>query len=289
MRSSWWGPPRRAWIWPDRFVTGAPSPRLSVSIVSHGHASLTDALLRQIVHQTSPGLVCDITVTLNLPESIPNDWGGDGWPPVRVLRNQAPKGFAANHNAALANCRGDTVAILNPDLELRGDCLGALARAAGQPGVGLVVPTVLESDGRVADAARELLSPASVVARTFFRRRRPAVRPVWYAGMCMVLPLRAWLAVGGFDSRYRMYCEDFDLCARLRLQGFSLMQLRSAEVVHAAGRGSHRSLRPFVWHVASLARLWRSPVYRDFRRLLQTEGRGGDGDRDGRGNPSPKS
>ena len=81
-------------------------------------------------------------------------------------------------------------------------------------------------------------------------------------------PARAWQAMRGFDEGFRMYCEDFDLCARLRLGGYALVQVPEAEVVHAARRSSNRNLRPLAWHVASLLRVWASPVYRNYARLL---------------------
>jgi GT2 family glycosyltransferase len=246
--------------------TGAP---LTVSIVSHGQAGLVDTLLRQLARQTEPGLVRRVVITLNLPERVPADWTALGAFPVEIVRNLRPASFATNHNRALAACLDGVVAVLNPDIELHGDPLSRLAMVAGQPGVGLAAPRVLEPDGRVADAARDLLTPGSVLARTLLRRREPSAAPAWYAGMCLVMPARAWQAMRGFDEAFRMYCEDFDLCARLRLAGQQLVQVPEAQVTHAARRSSNRNLRPLLWHVASLLRVWSSPVYREYAALLR--------------------
>jgi GT2 family glycosyltransferase len=249
----------------------ARPPDLTVSIVSHGQAALVDRLLRQIARQTATGLIRRVVVTLNIPEPVPADWTTLAAFPVDILRNRAPAGFAANHNRALEGCADGLVAILNPDLDLQGDPLTLLAQAARAAGTGLVAPLVLQDDGQPADAARSLLTPGSVIARLLPGRRRASTAPHWYAGMCLVLPAGVWRAVGGFDARYRLYCEDFDLCARLRLAGWALVQQPQARVRHAAQRSSHRSLRPLAWHLRSLARVWRSPVYRDYRRLLRAE------------------
>ena len=242
---------------------------LTVSIVSHGQVELVDTLLRQLARQTAPGLVRRVVITLNLPEQVPADWTALGAFPVEIVRNLRPASFATNHNRALAACLDGLVAVLNPDIELHGDPLSRLAMVAGQPGVGLAAPRVLEPDGRVADAARDLLTPGSVLARTLLRRRAPSAAPVWYAGMCLVMPARAWQAMRGFDEAFRMYCEDFDLCARLRLAGLQLVQVPEAQVTHAARRSSNRNLRPLLWHVASLLRVWSSSVYRDYAALLR--------------------
>lgn len=253
-------------------VPGMRAGALTVSIVSHGQAELVDILLRQLARQTAPGLVRRVVITLNLPERAPPDWTALGAFPVEIVRNLRPASFATNHNRALAACHDGLVAVLNPDIELHGDPLSRLVQAAGQPGVGLAAPRVLEPDGRVADAARDLLTPGSVLARTLLRRRAPSADPAWYAGMCLVMPARAWQAMRGFDEAFRMYCEDFDLCARLRLAGLALVQVPEAQVTHAARRSSNRNLRPLLWHIASLLRVWSSPVYRNYTRLLRGSG-----------------
>ncbi len=244
---------------------------LTVSIVSHGQADLIDGLIRQLARQTAPGLISRVVLTLNLPENIPDDWSRLGKFKLSVIRNRQPAGFATNHNRALAGQTEGAVAVLNPDLTLEGDPLSLLCAAALAPGVGLAAPIVMEACGRPADSARDLLTPFSVISRTLPGRRQPSASPAWYAGMCMVLPASAWSLVGGFDERYRMYCEDFDLCARLRLAGLSLVQVPQARLLHAARRSSHRSLRPLSWHLASLWRVWRSSAYHNYRRLLQAE------------------
>lgn len=256
---------------PDLEVGTTPGVKsLTVSIVSHGQARLVDTLLRQLAGQTASGLIGRVIVTLNIPEAVPEDWYRLGKFRLEIIRNAVPAGFSANHNRALASCLAGTVAILNPDLQLQGDPLSWLTRAAGEPGVGLAAPVVQEPDGRQADSARDLLTPSSVLARAL-GHRASSPTPAWYAGMCLVLPLAAWRAMNGFDERFRLYCEDFDLCARLRLAGFTLVQVREACVIHAAHRSSHRALQPLIWHLRSLARVWLSPAYRRYRRLLARE------------------
>jgi hypothetical protein len=49
-----------------------------------------------------------------------------------------------------------------------------------------------------------------------------------------------------------------------------------AQVVHAGQRASHRRWSHLQWHVRSLWRLWRSPVYGRARLLLRGEAAGTD-------------
>lgn len=253
----------------------------TLSLVSHGHGALIERLLADI-DQWSSAELSEVFVTRNLanePIRVPKGLAF----PVRLIDSPAPRGFGANHNAALALCRSAWFGVLNPDLWLREDALGPLL-AEARPGSALLCPRVLEPDGREADSARELPTTARIAGRVLARltARRPSVAShadaapaEWFAGMFMLLRTDALRAVGGFDERYFMYCEDVDLCARLRLAGWALQQVRSVSVVHDARRASRRSPRHLTWHLTSLARLWASPAYREYRALLDAERREG--------------
>lgn len=286
----------------------------TLSVVSHGQGLLVERLLSDLAH-LAPPLLAQVIVTRNLPEAPPRAPANLAVP-LRFIDNPQPKGFGANHNAAFALCETGWFAVVNPDIRLPQDPFPALL-AAGAAAVGLVAPVVLEADGRVADSARALPTPAALLRRHLWRGSDrtvtaadthgplPAGSPAptsspaptgspgpaaqaphpacasrctstpapaaWYAGMFLALRREACAAVGGFDERYHLYCEDVDLCARLRLAGWQLRQAPAARVVHEAQRASRRSLRHLGWHLRSLARLWTSDAWRRYRALLAAE------------------
>jgi hypothetical protein len=82
----------------------------------------------------------------------------------------------------------------------------------------------------------------------------------WFSASFLLLPAAAYREVGGFDEGFHMYCEDVDLCLRLRLAGYRL-ECVEASATHHAQRASLRSWRPLAWHLASLARLWTRRSY----------------------------
>ena len=45
-------------------------------------------------------------------------------------------------------------------------------------------------------------------------------------------------ALGGFDERYFLYCEDVDICLRLQLSGQHFTIVEEARVIHDARRGA---------------------------------------------------
>lgn len=256
----------------------APQPvetgRYTLSVVSHGQGALVEMLLSDLA-RLAPPLLAQVIVTRNLPEAPirpPLDFAV----PLRFIENPRPKGFGANHNAALALAGTEWLAIVNPDVRLPDDPFPGLLQA-GSEGVGLVAPRVIEADGRIADSARPLPTPLGLLRRHLGRPEAAAGQPAaWYAGMFLAVRAEAFSAVHGFDERYHLYCEDVDLCARLRLAGWQLRQAPGARVVHDARRASRRSPRHLAWHLASLARLWTSAAWRRYRALLAAE-RGGRG------------
>lgn len=233
-------------------------PSLLVSIVSHGHGSQVQGLLEALASQCAHE-VARVVLTQNVPEPLPRPPEG-GWPfALQLVRNAQVEGFGANHNRALA--RGDEafVCVLNPDVKLLPqEPFAALVQAAGGAGVGCAYPEQLDEAGVLQDSERALPTPWALLLRYLVRRHER--RADWVNAACMVLPRAVWETIGGFDERYFLYCEDVDLCLRLRLAGWSLVRAQ-AKVVHAGSRASHRRLRHLAWHVGALVRLWRSPVY----------------------------
>lgn len=246
-----------------------PQPRdLTLSIVSHGHAQALRCLLEDL--SRLPGLRdTRILLTLNLPGEAFDASTYDSLS-IEIVRPQLPRGFGANHNAALGLCRTPWLVVMNPDLRLHDDPFPALLDAAGQhPRAAVLAPRVVGAGGVVEDSVRTNLTPLSLVARHLLAQRdvlqaegsaRRGSRFFWFAGMFLMLRVEFVRLVGGFDERYFMYCEDYDLCARLWNEGFELVGVPAATVTHLAQRDSRRSLRALRWHLASLARTWASPT-----------------------------
>ncbi len=241
---------------------------LTLSVVSHGHGALLAALLDDL--DAAPPLAgVAVVVTLNIDEDV----DAADYPNLRItlVRNRQPKGFGANHNAAFGHCATRWFAVLNPDLRLDGgEPFTRLADVArGIANVAALAPRIVSVAGTTEDAVRPNLTPLSLLRRAAGDRpglipdavsRRPQAF-YWLAGMCVLFDAAAYRAVGGFDERFFLYCEDYDICARLYNAGYALAVEPAVTVVHAAQRDSHRSARHLRWHLASLVRVWTSRAF----------------------------
>lgn len=234
----------------------------AISIVSHGHAVLIRELLDDLASQDGISNWL-IILTINIPEQFEER---DGLM-LKVIRNDVPKGFGANHNAAAAVAEGALFLIVNPDIRLtRPDTLDCIARAGWGGQATLRAPVVLSPDGRIEDSVRSNLSVPNLLRRVTRKRPGWEINPktasfFWLAGMFLIAPLDAFRAMNGFDERFRMYCEDYDLSARWRVNGGRVELLEDITVIHDARRDSHASWRHLRWHLDSLFRVWGSRTF----------------------------
>lgn len=236
--------------------------KLCVSLVSHGHGSMVQKLVNQLLSFDS---ISEIILTLNVPEefTLINDKN------LRIIKNFQPKGFGQNHNDAFSITDCDFFCVLNPDIEFINDPFPDLISSLNEGVVGVVAPVVISSRGALEDNMRRFLTPWSLIKRFvgvdlgsyLFKQGEPNFYPDWVAGMFMLFKSKAYAKVAGFDVRYFMYCEDADICTRLWKNGFKVEACLSATVIHNAQRASRKSFRHLSWHVSSLARYFLSHSY----------------------------
>ncbi len=248
------------------------TPLITISVVSHRQAELVGLLLKDIAARISEAI--EVLVTINLPETLPFAAEQFGFK-FELIRNESPKGFGANHNAAFRGCTTPYFCILNPDIRLSEDpfpqLLDTLQRS---PGMGLVAPLIRNPAGQTEATSRRFPTPAFILRKALFGPPRipdypigrTLLSPDWVGGMFMLVRSEAFRKIGGFDERYFMYYEDVDLCARLRCAGLDIALDPAASAIHEARRDSHRQARYLMWHLRSMLRFWLSESYASLRR-----------------------
>lgn len=249
-------------------------PRASVSIVSHNQLDIIRALLADLSGQSCATEI-EILLTLNVASET-FDTAEYPTLAIRVIRNDRSKGFGRNHNQAFGCASSPVFCVLNPDIRLLD--LGALAGliSAAEAADGFVAPEIVNQEGVREDSIRINLTPWAIAKRVILGRRdfnvtaetRVGMPFFWVAGMFLVCRSEVYARLGGFDERFFMYCEDFDLSARAYLAGFSIRIIKDIRVVHDARRASRSSVEHLRWHLRSLMRVWTSGV---FWRLLWSQ------------------
>ncbi|MFT3719046.1 glycosyltransferase family 2 protein [Pseudorhodoferax sp.] len=241
---------------------------ITVSIVSHGQQELLLPLLEQLGRHCATS-IAKVILTINIPEADLLAQANLGFAIERIV-NIRPQGFGANHNAAFAHCESDWFLVLNPDIRLDNDVLQTLlARARVDSGV--LTPRIVEPGRNAPEPHRGLLTPREILLRNRRGYCAPP-NPAWIPGMFMLLRAAAYRQIDGFDTRFFMYGEDFDLCARLQLAGWHIQVAEELQVQHAARRASRRDMHHLCWHCESLIKVWTSATFWRYRSLWHMRG-----------------
>lgn len=173
-------------------------------------------------------------------------------PGVRVLRNEAPRGYSRAVNRGAAEASGELLLLLNSDTVVgEGSLEGLLAAFDADASLAIAGAVLTYPDGSPQwSAGREptlawLLAQASGIPPLLgrlpgWRRLRPlqtsAAREAdWVTGAAVAVRATVWRELGPFDESYRFYAQDLDLCLRARDRGHRVRVLPELRVVHRHG------------------------------------------------------
>lgn len=161
-----------------------------------------------------------------------------GVPGLKVITNPENLGFIRTCNRAAAEARGEVLIFLNNDVQVRPGWLAPLTEALSDPQVGAVAPKMLFPDGRLQEAGARINADGSSEMIGLFQDpdlpRWNVGREVDYAsGACLAVRRADFEALEGFDLAFApAYCEDADLCFRLRERGAKILYEPRSEIIH---------------------------------------------------------
>lgn len=271
-----------------RRMMPAHAPSLSVSVVLH-HSPLprlrqTLASLHVALQEARAEGVLGAVRVWVIDNSVATDYreaarsllaevfaAGNGEVRTRFVALDCNVGFGAGHNRALLDDDSDYHLVLNPDVVLGHNALVAGVRVLSRDaGVVAVSPRSSAPGGGREYLCKRYPSVLVLALRGFapsWLRRRFAARIAAYemrdvcrgdrpvdvpliSGCFMLLRGRAVRRARGFDTRYFMYFEDFDLSLRLRLHG-RLLYVPAVHIVHYGGYTAAKGWRHVRWFLQS--------------------------------------
>jgi hypothetical protein len=187
--------------------------------------------------------------------------------PVERIALHENRGFSVGCNAGWRAGRAPYVLFLNPDARIDETSLRALVDVLeGERRVGLVGPRIVAADGALDASQRRFHRVRTTFASALFLHRilrgaawvedivrdpaayRSGGACDWVSGACMLVRRDVLEAIGGFDERFFLYCEDEDLCKRIWNEGHEVRFEPLATCVHAGGASAPR---PSLFSVSS--------------------------------------
>lgn len=226
------------------------TPDVSVIIVSYNTRELLRECIESILCEQGDGLAVEVIVVDNASADGSAAMVAERFPQVRLIANPDNRGFGAACNQGLEVARGRYALILNADIRAQP---GALQRLVGfmdaHPDAAVCGGQLRYPDGRIQPScARDLtlwwvFCEQSLLAKLFPRTRlfggywrthwdfSATIETEQVMGACMMLRR----PFPRFDEDYFLYCEDTDLCYRVRQAGGKIYYVHDAVFVHHLG------------------------------------------------------
>jgi len=196
--------------------------------------------------------------------------------PVRVFRNYVNLGFGGANNRGMEEARGRYLLLLNSDAFFHP---GALAKALdhmdANPDAGVGGARLVGRDGSWQPSGRMFHSiwrdaivltglsmrfPHSHVFgapdRTWANPDEPADVD-WVVGAFFLLRREALVKTGLFDPIFFVYCEEVDLCRRVKAADFRVLYWPDVVVTHIGGETLKRDKSLLFSNAGSHVVLWR--------------------------------
>lgn len=186
-------------------------------------------------------------------------------------------GYGRGHNLAIAQVSSRYHLVLNPDIDIAPSALfTALAFLDAHPEAGLLTPGIRDDEGALQYLCRRFPTVADLLLRGFAPagvRRRFAARLARYemrdainerellwdppivSGCCMLFRTDVLKRLDGFDPRYFLYFEDYDLSLRTHAVA-RIAYVPSVQVVHHGGGASRKGWVHIQMFAASAVRFF---------------------------------
>ncbi len=235
---------------------GVRPVEISVVIVSFN----TCALLREClasVRAECEGLPHEVFVVDNVSTDGSVEMVEQEFPETILIRSDRNLGFGVANNVALGRARGRYFILLNSDAFFTpGSVRTAIRHMDETPQCGLGGALLQGRGGTWQPSAKSFHSllgdlivltgladrfPRSRLfgraSRTFADESQPA-QVDWVPGAFAILRPSALDRVGLFDPRFFLYCEEVDLCLRMKRAGLQVWYWPDLSIIHLGGQSS---------------------------------------------------
>lgn len=251
-------------------------PRIAIIILNWN--GMTDTLecldsLRRLDYTNYGSVVVDQNSSDGSREAIAREF-----PEVTVVRNAENLGFAEGSNVGIQYALehgADYIALLNNDTTVESNFLRAIADAAmAHPGFDIFGPKIVfDSDPNLIWAAGSHINwQQGTCVQLGYRERDRGQHDAFaevnaLSGCAMVINRRAFQTIGLLDSRFFIYYEETDWCARAQQAGFRLLYVPGTVVRHKVSATMEAGSPAVVFYMVRNQLLFIAKNARGLRRL----------------------
>ena len=248
---------------PAVFEVAAFETTASVIVVSFNTRDLLRECLKSTLDEigrlpagmTAEILVVDNASTDGSAETVEREFPTR----VRLMRSAENLGFAGANNLAMEMARGQYLVLLNSDAFFHPGALRlSIEHIEADSAVGVGGARLVGTNGEWQPSARKFPSlwlvfvvifgfagrfPKSRIFGAFDRTWASVDQPAevdWVPGAFSIMRREALAKTGLFDPQFFLYCEEVDLCRRIKAAGFKVLYWPDVVVTHIGGESGRQ-------------------------------------------------
>lgn len=192
---------------------------------------------------------------------------------IEYIFNNANKGFGEGHNRIIKKVAGDPKLsefhlAINADIYFKENTIEKIVEYMKEhEEIGQIGPKITDLEGNFSYTCRLFPTPMNLIFRRFLPFKSIVDRMDYDYEMrwanfekimevpilsgCFIFSRTVVLKeIGGFDKRYFMYMEDYDLCRQIG-QKYKVIYYPEVEIFHEHGKASYKSKKLMMFHIKS--------------------------------------
>ncbi len=170
---------------------------------------------------------------------------------LKYIPSKVNIGYGAGINLGAKQAKGDYIFILNPDTIFESNVISnLLIKIKKDKNIAIVAPILYTTENKIMEQGARDLTPLRAIFQLSFIKKiwpgNPFGRNYWVRkwkanslnkvdnvpGTAFLIRKDIFDRVGGFDEKYFLYFEEFDLCKRVRKLGYRLYIDSSSKLIH---------------------------------------------------------
>jgi glycosyltransferase, family 2 len=192
---------------------------------------------------------------------------------IEYIFNNANKGFGEGHNRIIKKVAGDPKLsefhlAINADIYFKENTIEKIVEYMKEhEEIGQIGPKITDLEGKFSYTCRLFPTPMNLIFRRFLPFKKivdkmdydyemrwanfEEIMEVPILSGCFIFSRTAVLKeIGGFDKRYFMYMEDYDLCRQIGPK-YKVVYYPEVNISHEHGKASYKSKKMMMFHIKS--------------------------------------
>ncbi|MEG1709038.1 MAG: glycosyltransferase family 2 protein [Acinetobacter sp.] len=217
--------------------------QLSILIVNYNTETFIESLLIDLKEQSIQKNAFEIIIVNNVQNTLLNEVIEKNTKlhdlNIKIISSEKNVGFGRAMNLAAAHAEGAELLIGNPDLRmLQTDYLEQLLKHAKQhQNYGVITTRQLNDDDKDTSEYKNY---------EFGQNLGYENQTNWLCGALLLIQKTVFDQISGFDPDFFMYCEDEDLCLRVKKLDLPLIKINELKIYHKGG--SSEPLKDYAFY-----------------------------------------